>query len=262
MEKFTLLAGYPYLYETHLHTSRGSACAICSPVEAAKAYHEAGYSGIIITEHNWGGNTAVPRYLAWPEWVEQFTRGYHEARRWGDSHGLSVFWGYEAGFDGTEFLVLGLEPEFLLKYPQIKRAGVAEQYRIVKEAGGFVVHAHPYRSAYYIPEIRLFPQYVDAVEGINATHHNRFMQDNYGYFRSDEIFNSQAVEYANKYNLPMTAGSDAHSTRLYGAGMAFERRPMDAKDMLGRISSKEGYVLTDGLMWYDPTGRQIAEVDY
>ena len=54
---------YPYLYETHCHTSQSSACAKCSGKELAEAAKEAGYTGIIITDHNWGGNTAIARNL-------------------------------------------------------------------------------------------------------------------------------------------------------------------------------------------------------
>ena len=42
--------------------------------------------------------------------------------------------------------------------PQVKEAGVAELYKLVKEAGGMMIHAHPYREEVYIPEIRLFPE--------------------------------------------------------------------------------------------------------
>ena len=37
---------YPYLYETHLHTMEGSACAKNSGAEMARACRDAGYTGI------------------------------------------------------------------------------------------------------------------------------------------------------------------------------------------------------------------------
>lgn len=64
---------YPYLYETHLHTMEGSACAHCSGEEMAKACKAAGYTGIFVTDHNWGGNTAVNRRLPWKKFVEQLS---------------------------------------------------------------------------------------------------------------------------------------------------------------------------------------------
>lgn len=35
-----------------------------------------------------------------------------------------------------------------------------------------VIHAHPYREAPYIPEIRLYPDYVDGVEVYNVSNVN------------------------------------------------------------------------------------------
>ena len=46
---------YPYLYETHLHTSEGSACGRSTGREIAEACKEYGYAGIFVTDHNWGG---------------------------------------------------------------------------------------------------------------------------------------------------------------------------------------------------------------
>ena len=72
---------YPFLYETHLHTMEASACAGSSGAEMAKACHEAGYTGIFVTDHNWGGNTAVGKRLGWQEFMERFIRGYESARK-------------------------------------------------------------------------------------------------------------------------------------------------------------------------------------
>ena len=65
-------AKYPFLYETHMHTKEASACARCSGDEMARAYKEAGYAGVIVTDHNWGGNTCVDRSLPWEEIDNRF----------------------------------------------------------------------------------------------------------------------------------------------------------------------------------------------
>ena len=46
-----------YLYETHMHTSEASACAGSTGAQMARAYKEAGYTGIIVTDHFFYGNT-------------------------------------------------------------------------------------------------------------------------------------------------------------------------------------------------------------
>ena len=100
---------YPYLYETHLHTSQSSACAQNCGYEMARAAHEAGYTGIIVTDHNWGGNNCIDSHLPWKEWLREFSKGYLDAKSYGDAHDFDVYFGYEAGYNGTEFLIYGVD---------------------------------------------------------------------------------------------------------------------------------------------------------
>lgn len=243
------IEGYPYLYETHLHTKQSSACAKNTGYDMARAAHEAGYAGIIVTDHNWGGNTSVDRSLPWREWTKQFAEGYLDAKRYGDAHGLDVFFGYEAGYRGTEFLIYGVDPEWMAEHPEIHDATVEEQYQLIHAAGGMVIHAHPFREEPYIPEIRLYPEYVDGVEGVNATHSNSRSK---GHNKPE--FDLRAIAYANEHRLPMTAGSDIHNTKLFGGGVAFRRRLTSVQDYCRAILSGEDYVLTNGETVYDKRG--------
>ena len=251
--KIELLEDYPYLYETHLHTSQGSACAKCTGAEMAKACKEAGYTGIIVTDHNWGGNTAVNRMLPWKDWVKEFAKGYEDAKRTGDRIGLDVFFGYEAGYRGTEFLIYGADTEFMISHPQLKTAAVEEQWELIHEVGGMVIHAHPFREEYYIPEIRLYPEWVDGVEGINATHSNHRSTAH-----NEAVFDERAIAYADEHRLPMSAGSDIHSTALLGGGMAFKRRLESIQDFIHAVLSGEDYVLTNGDEWFTKSGEPLG----
>ena len=243
---------YTYLYETHLHTCQGSACGRSTGYDMAKAAHEAGYAGIIVTDHNWGGNTAVDRSLPWKEWVEKFAEGYHDAKRYGDAHDFDVFFGYEAGYNGTEFLFYGVSPEWMIAHPEIKTATVEEQYQLIHEAGGTVIHAHPFREEWYIPEIRLYPEYVDGAEGINATHSCHKSQNH-----NDPAYDTRGIAYANEHNLPITAGSDIHYTDLFGGGVLFKRKMESLQDFCQAILSGEDYVLTNGDHVYDKYGNLL-----
>lgn len=250
--KSEILKQYPYLYETHLHTRQGSACGANTGYDMAKAAHEAGYAGIIVTDHNWGGNTAIDRSLPWEEWVLQFEKGYLDAKRYGDAHDFDVFFGYEAGFQGTEFLIYGVDAKWMLDHPEIRTATVEEQYLLIHEAGGMVIHAHPYREEWYIPEIRLFPEHVDGVEGVNATHSCHLSG-----CHNDPRYDVRAIGYANEHKLPMTAGSDIHSTLMFGGGTAFKRRLTSIQDYCKAILSGEDYVLTNGDEMFDKYGNRI-----
>lgn len=243
---------YPYLYETHLHTSESSACARAAGSEMAKACKEYGYSGIFVTDHNWGGNTAVDRNFPWEEWVDVFALGYEHAKAEGDRIGLDVFFGYEAGYRGTEFLIYGIDPAWMRATPQLLKASVEEQYRLVHAAGGMVIHAHPFREEAYIPEVRLYPDWVDGVEAVNATHSNSKSSGH-----NNPLFDKKAVAYAREHSLPMCAGSDIHGTHLFGGGIAFRRRLLSAKDYTQAVLTGEDYVLTNGELWYDKSGNVI-----
>lgn len=250
-----LLAEYPYLYETHLHTSQGSACAKNTGREMAIAAKAFGYTGIIVTDHHWGGNTRPDRRLPWDRWVDEFCSGYEDAKKAGDEIGLDVFMGWESGFRATEFLIYGLDKEWMRAHPELKTISVEEQYQLVHEAGGMVIHAHPYRQDWYIPEIRLFPKCVDGVEVFNAAHSNTKGS------RYNPEYDRKAGYYASQHRLPMTAGSDIHTTKLFGGGVAFKRRLTSIQDYMEQIRSGSGYVLTDGENWYDSRGNRFASVE-
>ena len=97
-------------------------------------------------------NIGCRRSAPWEFKVEYLFRGYRAAKEEGDRIGLSVYKGWETNTEGREFLTYGLDEAFLLANPDIADVGVREYLRRVAEAGGWVVHAHPFRKASYIPE--------------------------------------------------------------------------------------------------------------
>lgn len=232
---------YPYVYETHLHTSEGSKCAISSGREMADACKAAGYTGIMVTDHFYYGNTAIDRSLGWEEWVHGYCKGYENAKQEGDRIGLQVFFGWESTYEGTDFLIYGLDKEWLLLHPEIRDASIPEQFEIVHNFGGVIFHAHPYREDFYIPEIRLYHEYIDGVETTNATHTSKFSKNHF-----NPEFDVRAKKYADAYNFPVTAGSDVHSTTLLFGGIACQRKLSSVLDYKRMILAKEKIKLLDG----------------
>ncbi len=221
-----------YRYETHLHTREASACARVYAREYIKAYKDSGYSGIIVTDHFFNGNTAIPAGLPWKERVNLFCEGYERAAEEGYKENFHVFFGWESCFLGTEFLIYGLDKEWLIGHQDILSWSVEEQYERVCKDGGMVIHAHPFRKAPYIDEIRLYPECVDGVEVYNTSND-----------RLDIRFNKRAYEYAKEYNLPMTGGSDIHWLPTVNGGMEFDCELKSIQDFIYAVKNRKGKIL-------------------
>lgn len=185
-----------YKYETHVHTNASSKCGKSTPEEQVQFYKELGFTGIFITDHFYKGNTCIDKELPWKKWVKGYCNAYKRAKKEGKKVGLQVFFGWETSYKGEDFLIYGLDEKWLLAHPEIVDADQAEQYRLVHEAGGFVVQAHPFRERYYQTEVKLHPHHSDAWEVCNAC--NNYHEDLLAY------------DYALAHRIPMTAGSDIH----------------------------------------------------
>lgn len=220
-----------YRYEIHCHTSEGSACAYSTGAEMAQFYHDQGYDGLVVTDHFYHGNTAVPRDLPWDEWVARFCRGYEGAKARGDEIGLSVFFGWEYSFYNSDFLTYGLGPEWLLQHPDLIHWSIEDYLDRARAAGAAIVHAHPFREAPYVSKMVLIPWRIDAVEVFNGGNRN-------------EADNCRAAWFAAQYGLGETSGSDSHHVgwpRL--GGIAVETPFQDCTDLANRIRAKEKFSL-------------------
>lgn len=215
-----------YKYEMHCHTSECSKCGRASGAQMADFYKEMGYTGLVISDHFFNGNTSIPRDLPWEERVNLFFKGYEAAKARGEEIGLDVFFAWENSYGGTDFLVYGLDREWLLAHPYCDLLPVKQFLRLVKDSGGYSVHAHPYREADYIDMIRLLPRDVDAVETLNAC-------------RSD-FENEMADIYATKYNLPKLCGSDNHCGKIARlAALELDVRAESINDIIDSVKNGE-----------------------
>jgi hypothetical protein len=215
-----------------------------------------GYSGIIVTDHFYNGNTAIARSLPWKEWVKQFCRGYEDARNEGERQGFDVFFGWEETFDGCDdYLIYGPDREWLLEHHEAKSWTRGAQYRAVKEAGGCVVQAHPFRQHDYINRVVLSTGCVDAVEAANAGN-------------QEQSYDALALRYAQKLKLPVTAGTDMHDARQLCGGWAYgvftEKKLQSISDYVHAVCNNDisGISMAEGRCDYhgDETIRIPVEI--
>lgn len=220
-----------YRYETHLHTSVGSACSDFTPEEIVEKYTRLGYAGIFVSDHFLNGNTTVPRDLPWKERIALFCEGYRRVKKQAEGSGLDVFFAWEYSYKGTDFLVYNLGGEWLAEHSEIMDMRVTEFGPYAKEHGGLVVQAHPYREDFYIDHIRLFPRSVEGMETLNACRR--------------EHENKLADIACDVYGLSKTAGSDIHhKAQTFFAGMEFETKLTSEADYAERIRKGEGKIFT------------------
>ena len=206
-----------YIFETHLHTCQGSACGVARGREYIDYMKKEGFDGIIVTDHFFNGNCAVPKDLPWKQRVDMYMSGYEEALEASKGRDFTVLFGIEFNFQGDEFLIYGPGREWLLDQETILEADRQEVYRRVHEGGGIMVHAHPYRERGYLSAIHLTPSVCDGIEVYNAA--------------NKPNMNALAYEYAKKLDLPMTAGSDIHFMYDGDKGaMMLEEKPKTTKE--------------------------------
>ncbi|MHB8963646.1 MAG: PHP domain-containing protein [Saccharofermentanales bacterium] len=190
------------LTETHLHTKEVSGCATVSAVEIPKLYKDAGFGALIVTDHfnRWTlENLTEDADEQTTLWLE----GYHIVKRVGEAIGMKVFLGMELTLAETpgDYLIYGIEEEFLDKYPRLYEHDFHEIHEIAIREGLLIYQAHPFRGEPDPSVIR----YLDGVEVCNGNprHNSR---------------NGKAMEFAERNLLLKIAGSDFHQYEDLGRG--------------------------------------------
>lgn len=216
-----------FYYELHSHTTAASLCSIVDPEAYINFYIKMGFSGMVVTDHFYHGNTSVNRHMPWDMFIDEYCEGYYRAKREGDKHGFVVLFGFEQKFtDGNdEYIVLGISPEWLKEHPEIRDMDRIPFFDTIHKAGGYVIQAHPFRERVYISDIRLSLDYVDAIEVYNQG--------------DTPMQTRRAYEYAKNLGLPMTAGTDIHSIhdREVVGGVGFEKKINTVEELIAELKT-------------------------
>ncbi|MBE6600592.1 MAG: histidinol-phosphatase [Ruminococcaceae bacterium] len=215
-----------YLYETHLHTAPISACADAGLRESLEFYKSAGYAGVFITNHFLDGNISESvRDLPYDERIEFYFSACEEGKRIGEEIGLPVFTGIESTYKGTDFLIYGIDKEYCLNHQDMDKMRKSELLRTLMDDGALIIHAHPFREAWFIDHFRLYPNFVHGVEIFNAAR--------------KEFENGAAAEYCKYFNLIRFAGSDNHKggRRTLFGGMATDTPIANEREFIDFVLS-------------------------
>lgn len=210
-----------YRYELHMHTKEGSACAACSIGEMIRRFKEIGFSGAVVTNHFFGGNTSVDRFLPWYDFVNAYARAYYDGLNEAERLDFDLLFGLEEQYGGgKEILVYGIEPDFLAERPQLRGASLRLWSKEVHSVGGFVAYAHPFRDRAYIKNPKEMPD-VSLVDGVEV----------YNFCNTAEE-NREAAEAFSEKSIVSIAGSDLHNTDFDSAyGVYLPKRVKTSKEL-------------------------------
>ncbi len=226
-----------YRYETHCHSSQASACSHATAQELVRAYHRAGFAGLVLTDHFIFGNTAVSRRLPWEERMHRYYQAYLDAKTVGDELDFDVIFGIEHAYgDGKEVLIYGIDLPFLLNNADIPNISLDALVERVHAYGGIVIQAHPYRNRYYV-NMSVGPR-TDLVDGIEVY--------NLGNQPGED---RQALRLAKQGDFIVTCGGDTHSTgdpRLGMAGIALPYRIHDEKALVAALKRRDHQYVIGG----------------
>lgn len=218
-----------YKIEMHLHTAGNSVCAKTEPKEIAKIYRNAGYDGVVVTNHF--NRHIYNKYFEGGDKSDKLARFFKSYRDMqNNAEGLDVYFGVELALKDdhyhyasnrhcAELLIYGItEDEFTECADRIIDMDYPEFKAFASNKGWLVIQAHPHRQ-----RTKLIPaEYVDGIEVYNANPR----QFNY---------NILARRTLKKRRSLFTAGSDFHQPQDVGVCLVAERQPCDEKDLADMI---------------------------
>lgn len=218
-----------YKIEPHLHTKHVSKCGWLYAEELAKRYHEAGYSGIAVTDHY---NVDTWKYLGIdaqtiPDVVPQFLDGYEKLKAACEPYGIVVYRSAELRFyeNDNDYLYYGFDPEILAQPHTIMDMGIAKFSQMARAQGGLLIQAHPFRAKC----VPVAPMFLDGIEIFNASPRHLYHNNN-----------DMALAMA-EHEGPgfiRTAGSDCHRLEDIGrSGILSETLPQDTYELADLLRS-------------------------
>lgn len=212
--KETLSKEYPCRIELHAHTNPASHCGKASPEDMVKLYLDAGFDGVVITNHF---SHIAFGDISREDFVDIQLSDYERACRAAAGTKLKVYLGVEARFveNGNDYLLYGVDGEILGKLYDYLRKGLAAFREEVSLPDSVLIQAHPFRDGCVPADGKL----LDGMEVFNMhPNHNP---------RS-----ALAALYAEENNIALTvAGTDFHHVKpgyIAAAALRCRKLPADS----------------------------------
>lgn len=221
-----------YKYQLHCHTTPCSHCGRITPYDLVHSLRDGGYSGAVITNHFYNGNTGIDTGLTWNKFVSHYEKDYLECKRFAEPFGIDIFFGIEEHVgNGREILCYGLSPEILYLHPELKESSIELWYKTLSPLGVLIIQAHPFRQRNYISHACVLPtEFIDGIEVFN-----------YGNL-ADENEKAEKFSYENQ-GLILTSGADAHLSHVLSHAGIITDIKLDSAEKLYNTLKKGNYSL-------------------
>ena len=223
-----------YKYQLHIHTTPCSRCGTLTPETLCLALLENGFSGGVITDHFYHGNSGIDRSekTTWETFVSAYEKNYLEFKKEAEKHGLDIIFSIEESLEpGIEVLCYGITPKILYDNPQLMNGDKHEWVRVMRENGVVIIQAHPYREASYIPNPGPLP--LDMIDGVEV----------YNGGNTNEM-NEKAQRLAKSHlHLIKTSSADAHKASTVALGGIETKGRIKTEKDLARILKSGAYRL-------------------
>lgn len=227
-----------YKYDVHVHTSEVSPCGKVSAYEAVRLYKEAGYTGILITDHYFKRFFEKYESLIWKDRLDLYLKGYRAAREEGIRSGLDIMLGIEIRFtDGPyDYLIYGIDEKFLEDNPELYNLDLKKFRRLIEGKGMLIYQAHPFRDDIIVPK----PELLDGIEIYNGNQKQVAANKN-----------DIAYSYAIRNKFRMISGSDFHIVQDVAKGGVILNHKISTAAELAEIlkNDKIEELIIDGCCW-------------
>jgi predicted metal-dependent phosphoesterase TrpH len=208
-----------YKYEIHCHTKEVSRCGTLPVAELIKIYKDAGYSGIVLTDHYSPMTFNPSEFFNKKKAIDHYLKAYREAQKY-VTDDFTVLLGMELRFHATvnDYLVYGISEELLHELPFLLHLYIKRASKLLRDKGCLFLQAHPFRKMI----TRANPKYLDGVEVYNG--------------KADKESNDLSLKWAEENNLAIrTSGSDCHRVSGAAIGGIITKEPIKTNEDLLRI---------------------------
>ena len=134
------------LVDLHSHSSGISKCCQIDGKQVVEVAKKVGIDAIVLTNHyqkSYIENNGVK------EFSSKYVKEYFYTKEEGKKIGVDVYFGIEVTLDkhnDAHVLIYGVDPSFVLNYPDLYSYPQEELYLLVKKHNAILIQAHPFRN--------------------------------------------------------------------------------------------------------------------